>query len=124
MSMIGLAARPGTAVEPTWSTRSASGSSAARIRAASAANRGGPRGIGVDHSHCRVGLIATGLDLAWLRRMVVHGAPRAWRCGAVRSWRWPGARLAARERLAGTLSRPLGGMPRRRQALGQDMVVP
>ena len=41
MSTIGFAARPGTEVEPTWSTRTASDPSAARIRVASASKRAG-----------------------------------------------------------------------------------
>jgi hypothetical protein len=63
----------------------------------------GPRRIAIDHSHRRVGRIATGLDLARLRRMVVDGAPRAWRCARGQDMAVPGAQPAARKRLAGDL---------------------
>ena len=70
-----------------------------------------PGGVGVDHSHRRVGLVPSGLGLARLRRMVVHGAPRAWRCGAVRSWRCLGLGRQLGRGWRVTSSRPLGGMP-------------
>jgi hypothetical protein len=44
MSMIGLAASPGTAVEPMWSIRSATSPSPARSSWPSSANRSGQAG--------------------------------------------------------------------------------
>ena len=44
MSMIGLAARPGTAVDPTWSMRTATSSTAGQTRVATVSNHCGQSG--------------------------------------------------------------------------------
>ena len=107
--MIGLAARPGTAVEPTWSTPSASGPSAAPIQAArprTAPARWGRRRPsappGRPHRQ-RLGPGPTAAD----------GPPRRSSGLAMRSGHGGGMELG-RQLGSGwrvTSSRPLGGMP-------------